>query len=262
MRHPRHRGHARATPAPQRHGNEAEHGEGLIFGIHAVEAALANPKRNIAKLFLTENAERRLQEALSARHLAHERVLPRDLDRLLGPDTVHQGALVEAAAAAGADAGGTGPHRRPAADHRARPGDRPAQRRRHPALGGGVRCGGPGHDPAAQPAAWRRARQVCLRRARARAGRTGAEPRALDGRAEGAGRHPDRPRWRRDRSTGDAGLAGAHRAGARSRGQGPAPTHARHVAIGCAASPPTGRSPASTSRTRQPSRCTWPPCGD
>jgi 23S rRNA (guanosine2251-2'-O)-methyltransferase len=95
MRHPRHRGHARATPAPQRHGSEAEHGEGLIFGIHAVEAALANPKRSIAKLFLTENAERRLQEALSARHLAHERMMPRDLDRRLGPDTVHQGALAE-----------------------------------------------------------------------------------------------------------------------------------------------------------------------
>ena len=47
------------------------------------------------KLFLTDNAERRLQEALRARGLAHERVLPRDLDRRLGPDTVHQGALIE-----------------------------------------------------------------------------------------------------------------------------------------------------------------------
>jgi 23S rRNA (guanosine2251-2'-O)-methyltransferase len=68
----------------------------LIFGIHAVEAALANPRRSIRKVYLTDNAERRLQEALSARQLTHERVLPRDLDRRLGADTVHQGALLEA----------------------------------------------------------------------------------------------------------------------------------------------------------------------
>ena len=71
--------------------------EPLIFGVHAVEAALANPQRVIRKLFLTDNAERRLHAALAARQLAHERVLPRDLDRRLGPDTVHQGALIEAA---------------------------------------------------------------------------------------------------------------------------------------------------------------------
>lgn len=69
----------------------------LIFGIHAVEAALANPQRTVRRLFLTDNAERRLHTALAARQLVHERVLPRDLDRRLGPDTVHQGALLEAA---------------------------------------------------------------------------------------------------------------------------------------------------------------------
>jgi 23S rRNA (guanosine2251-2'-O)-methyltransferase len=71
--------------------------EPLIFGIHAVEAAIANPQRVIRKLYLTDNAERRLHEALTARQVAHERVLPRDLDRRLGPDTVHQGALIETA---------------------------------------------------------------------------------------------------------------------------------------------------------------------
>jgi 23S rRNA (guanosine2251-2'-O)-methyltransferase len=69
----------------------------LIFGIHAVEAALANPRREVRKLFLTDNAERRLREALGGRQIAHERVLPKDLDRRLGPDTVHQGALLETA---------------------------------------------------------------------------------------------------------------------------------------------------------------------
>ena len=68
----------------------------LIFGIHAVEAALANPRRVIRKIALSANAERRLQESLAARQLEPERVLPRDLDRRLGEDTVHQGALVEA----------------------------------------------------------------------------------------------------------------------------------------------------------------------
>jgi 23S rRNA (guanosine2251-2'-O)-methyltransferase len=69
----------------------------LIFGIHAVEAALANPRREVRKLYLTDNAERRLRLSLGARQIAHERVLPKDLDRRLGPDTVHQGALLETA---------------------------------------------------------------------------------------------------------------------------------------------------------------------
>lgn len=67
-----------------------------IYGIHAVEAALGNPRRTIRRLYLTDNAELRLRAALAARPLAHERVLPKDLDRRLGADTVHQGALAEA----------------------------------------------------------------------------------------------------------------------------------------------------------------------
>ncbi len=70
-------------------------GPPVIFGIHAVEAALANPRRIIARLYLTDNAERRLHAALAGRQMAHERVLPKDLDRRLGADTVHQGALIE-----------------------------------------------------------------------------------------------------------------------------------------------------------------------
>jgi len=95
MRHPPRRGPSRTREAAPWRGAPADHGDGLIFGIHAVEAALLNHRRSIAKLFLTDNAERRLQQALSLRHLAHERVLPKDLDRRLGPDTVHQGALIE-----------------------------------------------------------------------------------------------------------------------------------------------------------------------
>ena len=67
----------------------------LLYGVHPVEAALANPARVIGKLFLTENAENRMKEALTARGVAAERVTPRDLDRRLGNDTVHQGVLLE-----------------------------------------------------------------------------------------------------------------------------------------------------------------------
>lgn len=67
----------------------------LIWGIHAVEAALRNEKREIRRLLLTENAAHRLADALAARKLTPEPVAPRDLDRELGNDTVHQGALLE-----------------------------------------------------------------------------------------------------------------------------------------------------------------------
>ncbi len=66
-----------------------------IFGIHAVGAALRNSRRPVSKLYLTQNAERRLGSELAERGLSPERVLPKALDRMLGADTVHQGALAE-----------------------------------------------------------------------------------------------------------------------------------------------------------------------
>jgi 23S rRNA (guanosine2251-2'-O)-methyltransferase len=95
MNHMNHRHRQRpSTGQAGRHPERDEHL--LIFGIHAVEAALANPNRIIRKVSLSANAERRLQHSLAARQLVHERVLPKDLDRRLGHDTVHQGALIEA----------------------------------------------------------------------------------------------------------------------------------------------------------------------
>lgn len=83
-------------PEPRRDSRrEPQDGPVLLYGIHAVEAALRNPRRAIRRLLLTENAERRLAEAIAARGVKAERVIPRDLDRRLGPDTVHQGALLE-----------------------------------------------------------------------------------------------------------------------------------------------------------------------
>jgi 23S rRNA (guanosine2251-2'-O)-methyltransferase len=83
------------TPRVPRPGGETENRQTLIFGIHAVAAALANRNRVVRRLQLTDNAELRLREVLAARQLTHERVLPRDLDRRLGAETVHQGALLE-----------------------------------------------------------------------------------------------------------------------------------------------------------------------
>jgi 23S rRNA (guanosine2251-2'-O)-methyltransferase len=81
--------------APRRGVARALDGLVKIYGVHAVEAALGNPGRTVRRLLLTDNAERRLRPQLEVRQLAHERVSPRDLDRQLGPDTVHQGALLE-----------------------------------------------------------------------------------------------------------------------------------------------------------------------
>ena len=66
-----------------------------LFGMHAVEAALKNPDRKVLRLVLTENAERRLIETMGPLTHAVERSSPRDLDKILGAETVHQGAMLE-----------------------------------------------------------------------------------------------------------------------------------------------------------------------
>lgn len=66
-----------------------------LFGLHAVEAALANPDRRIIRMMATENAARRLEAALKARAVEPEPVTPRRLDQMLGADTVHQGIALE-----------------------------------------------------------------------------------------------------------------------------------------------------------------------
>ena len=72
--------------------------DGLVrlFGSHAVEAALKNPRRRPIRLLATENAERRLADVIAARGVLIDRATPGDLDHLLGVDTVHQGLLLEA----------------------------------------------------------------------------------------------------------------------------------------------------------------------
>jgi 23S rRNA (guanosine2251-2'-O)-methyltransferase len=68
-----------------------------IYGIHPVQAALANPRRTIRRILATPNALARLTEAGATLPNAPEETTPRDLDRLLGDDAVHQGVALEVA---------------------------------------------------------------------------------------------------------------------------------------------------------------------
>ena len=68
----------------------------ILYGWHTVTAALANPRRKIRKLFLTENAAHRLAEEKIETRVTPEIVRPQLIDQRLGPDAVHQGLLAEA----------------------------------------------------------------------------------------------------------------------------------------------------------------------
>jgi 23S rRNA (guanosine2251-2'-O)-methyltransferase len=68
----------------------------VLYGWHTVAAALANPQRNIRKLWLTENAAKRLADDNIAIALTPEIVRPGVIDQRLGPDALHQGLLAEA----------------------------------------------------------------------------------------------------------------------------------------------------------------------
>ena len=68
----------------------------ILYGWHTVAAALANPDRIIRKLYVTENAARRLTEENIDTKVTPEIVRPSVIDHRLGPDAVHQGLLAEA----------------------------------------------------------------------------------------------------------------------------------------------------------------------
>src|ERR1700731_622994 len=68
----------------------------ILYGWHTVVAALANPQRRIRKLWLSENAARRLSDEKIDTSVTPEIVRPSLIDARLGPDAVHQGLLAEA----------------------------------------------------------------------------------------------------------------------------------------------------------------------
>ena len=79
---PRHAGKGQATD-----------GQGVwIWGIHAVEAALANPDRKLIELLATENAAARLPANAPAPQI----VTAKEIDPRLPPGSVHQGLALRA----------------------------------------------------------------------------------------------------------------------------------------------------------------------
>src|SRR6266404_9133841 len=85
-----------ARPPGHRDPDSSPDGPGILYGWHTVSAALANPERQIRKLFLTENAARRLADENIDTRVTPEIVRPNAIDQRLGPDAVHQGLLAEA----------------------------------------------------------------------------------------------------------------------------------------------------------------------
>lgn len=73
----------------------ASDGSVTLYGLHAVAAALDNPEREVHHLTVTENAATHLQAAISRRGIQPEVRTSQDLTRLLGNDTVHQGAALK-----------------------------------------------------------------------------------------------------------------------------------------------------------------------
>ncbi|MDB5523902.1 MAG: methyltransferase [Rhizobium sp.] len=68
-----------------------------LYGLHTVKAAIANPDRKILKLMVTQNALARLEIAEGTElPFPVEMVAPHDIDKLVGPDAIHQGVLIEA----------------------------------------------------------------------------------------------------------------------------------------------------------------------
>jgi 23S rRNA (guanosine2251-2'-O)-methyltransferase len=66
-----------------------------LYGIHTVRAALDNPRREKRVLLATPNALARLKEGGPTGKLHVREVTPKELDKLLGAEAVHQGAALE-----------------------------------------------------------------------------------------------------------------------------------------------------------------------
>jgi len=88
-----------ATSAPRspkkRSHSKHEGGSGWIYGSHACLAALANPRRTIHELLLTESAANRLN--IPTGGVVPQIVDPKHIDRILPRGSVHQGIALKAA---------------------------------------------------------------------------------------------------------------------------------------------------------------------
>jgi 23S rRNA (guanosine2251-2'-O)-methyltransferase len=80
-------------PPKQRY--DPDTGPVYLYGLHTVRAALDNTHREKRRLLVTANARSRLVEGGEIGKLPVTETTPKELDRLLGPDAVHQGAALE-----------------------------------------------------------------------------------------------------------------------------------------------------------------------
>lgn len=88
--HPRRKKTQSRLSAPT-HGGDSL----IIYGFHAVEAALFNPKRRVRTLYATKNAAQRISAAVRAASIAPIIVEPSVIDGKLPFDAVHQGLMIE-----------------------------------------------------------------------------------------------------------------------------------------------------------------------
>ncbi|HEV7275036.1 MAG TPA: 23S rRNA (guanosine(2251)-2'-O)-methyltransferase RlmB [Devosiaceae bacterium] len=80
---------------PPRHRHDPDTGPVFLYGLHTVRAALDNPRREKRRLLVTANARSRLLESGEIGKVPVTETTPKELDALLGPDAVHQGAALE-----------------------------------------------------------------------------------------------------------------------------------------------------------------------
>jgi 23S rRNA (guanosine2251-2'-O)-methyltransferase len=83
-----------AVQSPKRR-DRSPSSKGWIWGWHAVEAVLANPRRTLHELFMTEAAERRYAPAIPP--IPARIMNPHEMDNFLPSGAVHQGLAVKAA---------------------------------------------------------------------------------------------------------------------------------------------------------------------
>ena len=79
---------------PPRPKHDPDSGPVFLYGLHTIRAALDNPRRTKRRLLATPNALARLRESGGV-EVPIEETSPRELDRLLGGEAVHQGAALE-----------------------------------------------------------------------------------------------------------------------------------------------------------------------
>ena len=82
-------------PQSSSSGSKPSAGGLWLYGLHAVAAALANPRRRLGRAVLTPRAQETLDSKLLAR-VPVETLDPGGIDRLLPAGAVHQGAALEA----------------------------------------------------------------------------------------------------------------------------------------------------------------------